>query len=182
MAKQNVLQRLVVALVFALIATLITYFFYKERDQIFEWSWTKAHGSFDSSPNEKLGIAALAFAESENPGKACVGKWLGKDDRYLYLALGCARFEEKLGEVKALGGDSNFVATRLRFYGEKVLSMERPQAKSYQNGLRRLFPREAAEKLRFLHSAPDFYRLGMARMMERHLDAAGLTRPSDEGR
>ncbi len=131
-----------------------------------EWNWAKVNGAFDATPDESRSRAARDFAEASHAGQACVEKWLGKDDKYLYLALGCARFEESLGEIKAHGGDPNFLPTRMRYDGDRVLSMEQPKAKAYQNGLRRLFPVEAAEKLRNKSSLPEFHQLGLARMVE----------------
>jgi|GEM_PF-7067781 len=164
MAVPAQFSRLAVALAFAGVAALLTNTLYNERDRVFEWSWTKAHGKFDASPDEEHAKAARAFAEGKRPGQACVEKWLGKDEKYLYLALGCARFEETLGEVKALDGDHNFLATRMRYSGDTVQSIEQPHPQAYQNSLRRLFPVEAAEKLRHSTSLPEFHSQGIARM------------------
>lgn len=166
MAVPKQVSRLVVALVFAGAAMLVTSFLYNERDRIFEWSFTKAHGKFDPSPDEARAKAARDYAESRHPGQACVEKWLGKDDKYFYLALGCARFEETLGEVKAEDGDRNYVATRMRYSGDSLKSLEQPHPQAYQNSLRRIFPVEAAEKLRNTGSLPEFHREGLARMAQ----------------
>ncbi len=164
MARNGTLIRLAVAFAFAGAAMVATTLVYNERDQLVDWSWSKSHGKFDPAPNEPLAAAARDYAEKQHPGQACVSKWLGKDDKYLYLALGCARFEETLGEVKAVEGDSNFLATRMRYSKDTIEGMEQPHPKAYQNGIRRLFPMEAAEKLRNTNSQPEFHSQGLARM------------------
>lgn len=124
-------------------------------------------GKFDPAPHPALEAAAVAYAEQKRPGQACVAKWVGKDDKYAYLALGCARFEETLGQVKIAQGDTNFLATRMRYSGDSVSSMEQPRLSSYDNGMRRLIPREVAEQLVNTRSQPEFLRLGLARMSQR---------------
>lgn len=161
-------KRFGVALAAALVAFFATNYIYAERDSIFEWEWARPSGAFVSANDDPLRIAARDFAEARNPGQACVEKWLGRDEKYVYLALGCARFHEKLGEVQA-EGQPNFIATRFRYGGSVVRSMEQPSMRAYQNGVRRLFPREAAEKLRNTSSLPEFLRRGLARMAERSL-------------
>lgn len=165
-ARNSKAARLAVALIFGAIAAGATAFVYNERDVIFAWNWASPSGKFQPEPDEALRLAARDFAEARSPGRACVDKWVGKDDKYIYLALGCARFEEKLGEMKAHDGDSGYLAARLRYSGSEVRSLEQPRVKAYENGLRRLFPKAAADRLRAV-SVSDYHRQGLARMAER---------------
>lgn len=160
------LTRLAVALVFGALAAGATGIIYSERDVLFHFDFARPAGRFQPEADLTLETAALAYAEAKAPGQACVEKWVGKDDKYVYLALGCARFEEKLGELRAVGGDPGYFATRLRYSGTEILGLERPSSRAYENGLRRLFPKEAADRMRGLSSS-DFLRLGLARMAAR---------------
>ncbi len=164
MNAKNRAVRVAVALAFAAAAGLLTNIIYKERDRIIEWGWTRSSGAFDPSPDWDHLKAAITYAELKHPGQACVAKWLGKDEKFLYLALGCARFEESLGEIKALDGDVNYLATRMRYSGPEAEGLEHPHPFAYQNSLRRLFPVEAAEKMRNMGSVPEFLSKGLARM------------------
>lgn len=166
MAGKGMAMRLVVALLFGGLGAGATALIYTERDVLFQWGWARAAGRFQPEPDETLHRAARDYAEGQSPGRVCVSKWVGKDDKHVYLALGCARFEEKLGEVQAHGGDSGYVAARFRYSGQEVRSFEQPRAKAYENGLRRLFPKEAADRMRSV-SLADFHRQGLARMAER---------------
>lgn len=166
MARNDVAVRLAVALLFGGLGAGATALIYTERDTFFQWDWAKPAGRFQPEPDETLRRAARDYAEAHSPGQACVEKWVGKDDKHAYLALGCARFVETLGEVRAHGGDPGYVATRFRYSGHEIRGFEQPRAKSYENGLRRLFPKEAADRLRAI-SLADFHRQGLTRMAER---------------
>lgn len=141
--------RLGLALLFALLAAGATALFYLNRDFLVEWQRVKTAGSFTAAEDPKLGAAALAFAQAKiaRPGEACVGQWVGRDEKYLYMAVGCARLEDKMGELTA-SGDSNFHPTRFRYEGGEIENWEQPNQEEYANSMRRLFPKEAQDLLR----------------------------------
>lgn len=161
-------KKILLALFFAGLSAGATYCVYSHRDFLFEWGWAKGQGKFSEAADEKLRIAARDFAEAKHPGRVCVDKWLGKDEKYVYMTIGCALFRETLGEVRA-EGDENFAPARLRYSGEKIESMEQPAPDAFTNSLHRIFPKEAADKMRGQQSRPEFYRRGLLRMAERGL-------------
>ena len=165
-------KKITVALGFGCLSALLAGFVFQHRDSFFAWEWHRAHGKFEEKAEEKLELAARDFAESQRPGTVCVSKWLGKDEKFLYLAMGCARFRETLGEVR-FQGDGNFQPARFRYLGEKIEKMESPEAEAWENSLRRLFPKEAADKFRFSLSQPEFERRGIARMAELGMSTLG---------
>lgn len=159
--------RLAVAMAFALVAAVVTALIYFERDLIFQWDWAKPHGRFQAEPDETLERLARDYAETQRPGAACVGKWLGKDEKFLYLALGCARFDEKMGKLE-VEGDTTYIPSRFRYSGQEIRSFEQPNKNrnAYENGIRRIFPLPVYEKFRSI-GVSDFQRNGLKRMAER---------------
>jgi hypothetical protein len=141
--------RLSLALTFALVAAAAAGLVYLNRDFLFEWQRVKAVGKFTAEEDPILSAAALQFAQEKiaRPGASCVGQWIGKDERFLYMTVGCARIEEKLGEVVTIG-DANFHPTRFRHDGRDIENWEQPNEEEYANSMRRLFPKEAVERLK----------------------------------
>lgn len=165
-------KKVSVALLLGVLSALATGYLLSHRDLIFAWEWASPHGKFEAAPHAGLQVAARDFAEAKRPGAVCVEKWLGRDDRFVYLALGCARFQETLGEVRA-HGDATFQPVRFGYEGEQVTSMEGLTPGAWDNSLRRMFPKEAADKFRLTVSQPEFEKRGLARMAERGLSTLG---------
>jgi hypothetical protein len=136
--------RLGLAFLFALLAAGLAALGYLNRDFLFEWQRVKAVGEFSAAEDPGLSAAALAFAQAKiaRPGESCVHQWVGRDEKYLYLTVGCARLEEKMGEVST-NGDANFHPTRFRYDGDEIENWEQPNEEEYANSMRRLFPKEA---------------------------------------
>ena len=164
MVESKVLH-LTLALLLALIASGLAALAYLNRDFFFEWQRVGAIGKFSSQLNPGLMGAALSFANEKmaRPGETCVGEWLGKDDRYLYMTVGCARFEEKAGKIET-SGDANFHPTRFRRSGEEITNWEQPNEAEFDNSMRRLFPREAMQLLPGHLNSETFRRQGLARL------------------
>lgn len=141
--------RLGLALLFALIAAGASALFYLNRDFLVEWKRVKPVGEFETAQDPKLAAAALAFAESKmaRPGENCVGQWVGRDEKYLYMAVGCAKLEERMGELHT-SGDANFHPTRFLYDGDEIENWEQPDQQEYGNSMRRLFPKEAQDLVR----------------------------------
>lgn len=141
--------RLGLALLFALLAAGATALFYLNRDFLVEWKRVKAVGGFTATEDPKLFASAIAFAQEKmaRPGETCVGQWVGRDEKFLYMALGCAKLEERFGKY-GTSGDSNFHPTRLRYDDGEIKSWEQPNQEEYSNSMRRLFPKEAQDLLR----------------------------------
>ncbi|HEY8280306.1 MAG TPA: hypothetical protein VIH99_11825 [Bdellovibrionota bacterium] len=148
-------QKFAVASVFALIAFVSAAFVYEHRDFFFEWDWAKSRGDFVESVDPKLVAAARDFQEERTGDLACVAKAVGHDDKFVYLGIGCV---EK---------DGMFHAARVRHSDGHIVEIEQPKAGNYENGLRRIFPRPAFEKMRYGFSVREFQRLALARMAER---------------
>jgi hypothetical protein len=155
------------ALLLALIAAGLAALAYLNRDFVFEWQRVEAVGKFSTQPEPALSGAALSFAQEKmaRPGETCVGEWLGKDDRYLYMTVGCAHFEEKAGKIET-SGDANFHPTRFRYSGGEVSKWEQPNEAEFDNSMRRLFPREAMQLLPGHLNPEVFRRQGFARQQQ----------------
>jgi hypothetical protein len=154
-------------LLFALFCSLPvlggTFWLVLHLDSFVEWNWATSRGQYSEAENITLSVAAVKYAEEGKPGKVCVEKWLGRDDCYLYLALGCAAFRTHLGEVE-VDGDPNYLPTRLRVHGSEVGDLEQPSAPSFANGLRRLFPQIAAMRFRQAANYAEYRQRGLERM------------------
>jgi hypothetical protein len=83
----------------------------------------------------KLIEATRSFAEARAPGNACVVRPLGRDTKYLFMAIGCAVFAEVEGKIHLVTGDSTLQPTRLRFSGDQVSSWEQPDSRARENSL-----------------------------------------------
>ena len=142
----------------------LTALLYLNRDELFDWQRVKAVGVFQPAEDPALRAAAVAYADKliAHRDQVCVDQWVGKDDRYVYLALGCARFEEAAGAIQT-SGDRNFHPTRLRYWGTNILSWEQPDESEYRNSMRRLFPREAEALVNVRLNEEIFRRLGIAK-------------------
>jgi hypothetical protein len=116
--------------------------FYLFRDRVIDVGPARAHGAFRTEQNTPLFAAASAYAEKKikQPGQACVSHWLGTDDRYVYLAFGCARFRRQYGQVRAYG-DQGFRAVRIRrWWGTRVFGLDQVNTDRFYASLRELFP------------------------------------------
>lgn len=159
-------QRLIVATVCALLAGAVTFFFQYNRDVIFENRWHESHGNFDPKEDKALFDSALVFAEGEMRGATCVAEWIGKDERYAYLTLGCGRFRREGAKI-LVTGDQNYIPVRMRIGGAEVTSAERADLNALENSVRRLFPREAASLIA-VRMNPALYReRGLAKRQAR---------------
>ncbi len=170
MIRDN-LFKFCLASVCALLAAGAANFIYMKRDFIFERSWALPNGKFEEAAAPSFVNAARDFAEAGHPGQACVAKWLGKDDKYFYVAIGCATFSETLGKIQAVG-DANYFAARLGYSDGKITGMEQPGSAAPVNALRRILPRAAAEKMRYGFSPQEFMQSGLSRMAEKGLGGA----------
>ncbi|MGZ3734359.1 MAG: hypothetical protein ACXVB9_03715 [Bdellovibrionota bacterium] len=157
-----------VGLIFALVAAATAGFVYQKRDIIFEWDWAPLHGALVESVPAQLSNAARDLAEAKNPGEACVAKSLGRDDRYLYMAIGCGVFRREDGNLK-VQGDEALTAARLKYSGEQVQTLERPMREAYLNSLRRLIPLRVYEKMRYGFPRSEFLDAGVERMKSKNL-------------
>jgi hypothetical protein len=164
--------RLAFASLCSLLAMAASAWIYFQRDSLIEWKWAEAHGQFVTTPDAELRVAARDYAEAGHPGQVCIEKWLGKDERFIYLGLGCATFRRHLGELHVVG-DPNFRPTRLRYSGDKVSELEQPRPEAFTNGLRRLFPQQAAQRLKAEISQQEYQARGYARMEERGMPSLG---------
>lgn len=166
--------RLGLALLFAVLAAGGAALFYLNRDLLVEWKRVRPAGEFKAAEDAKLAAAALAFAQEKmaRSGEDCVGQWVGRDDKYLYMAVGCAKLEEKMGELST-SGDSNFHPTRFRYDGGEIENWEQPDQQEYANSMRRLFPKEAQDLLRLNQDL--FIKL----LKAKQLPAAAPTAPAE---
>ena len=158
--------RLAFASVCAFLAMASSSYLYLNRDYFLSFGWERAHGELVLVEEKDLLRAARDYAEAGLVDQVCVERWLGRDDRYLYLALGCGAFRQYLGAVH-VSGDLEFRPTRLRYSGSKVSDLEQPLPGAFENGLRRLFPQRAAQRFRELASSREYRERGLARMEEK---------------
>lgn len=157
-------KRFLFAFTFALLAGGIAAVAYLNRDLVFEWQRVKAVGEFTAAPALELEAAAIQFAEKKiaRSGQVCVGQWVGRDEKYVYMTVGCAKFFQELGETKA-EGDQNFLPTRFRYDEKEIEHWEQPNLDQFANSMRRLFPKEAMAALAGKRNADLYLKLGLAR-------------------
>lgn len=151
-------QRLAVAFVFALLAALAVGTVWQRRDEIFEHEWARPHGKLEGSASPALVASARDEAEAHEREKSCVAEALARDDRYLYLGLGCANFR-----VNPPVGDQNLRAARSRYSGDHAFDLERADERAYENSVRRLVPKEAYAKFWSGLAHSDYLAAGRAR-------------------
>ena len=140
--QRDKILHLGIAAFFALIAGLSTSVVFVNRDSLFSWDWQKPEGEFQVAVDDALFFSAQKFVDSHLKGKdqVCISRWVGKDSGSVYLAVGCAKFWEKMGERFA-EGDQNFIPARLRYKELEVTHMQRANPHELDNSLRRIFPK-----------------------------------------
>ncbi len=156
------LPQIAVGLVFALVAGSTAGLLYSSRDYLFEWSWAKTHGRFEETVPLELTVAVRDYAELRRPGEACVAKPFGKDDRYVFVSVGCGKFADA-GKAPT-EGDAAMVPSRFRYSGDRVSSWEEPEKGAFENSVRRLFPVAAYERIRYGVPHAEYWAAGAARM------------------
>lgn len=154
-------RQFAVALGFAMIAGGLAGLLYEKRDSLFEWDWRRARGKLEARVPPALVIAAREWAEGRRKGEACVVNPLARDEVYLYAAVGCGKFRGA-----GVEGDAAPLAARFRARGDTVTGMERAPVGTYRNSVRRLFPQEVFEKMRYGFPHEEYLRAGQARMRE----------------
>jgi hypothetical protein len=159
-----------VALLLAVSAAGFTGFVITYRDTLFEWQWTKFSGQFSKESDAELRAAALRYYQEKQakPGQVCVEQWAGRDERYLYMAVGCAKFQERLGVIET-EGDNNFIPTRFRYDGKEVNHFEQPDFSEFENSIKKMFPREAYHLVAVLLNQEQFQRRGLELAREKGL-------------
>jgi hypothetical protein len=111
------------------------------RDYFFSSAMEPA-GKLELGSNDALFVKAQVYAQKKlgTPGSVCVSRWLGKDNRFVYLAFGCAKFTLQYGEWHAFG-DPGFRALRLRhLWGKVFFGLDEGDPEDMGQSLRRLYP------------------------------------------
>lgn len=120
---------------------------YLFREEFVEKKKPVIAGEFDRQRHEELFQAGVRYAEKriKPEGGGCVSRWLGRDQKYVYLTIGCAKFIRQYGEVRAIG-DQEMRAVRLRyFWGRWVFEMKQTNSEWFNESLRYLYPPEAIQ-------------------------------------
>ncbi len=154
-------QRFIVGLSLALIAFSLTYLYQSKKDIFFERRWTEGEGKFVEALDYEMQKRAEEYIQANGARKdeLCVSEWIGKDEQYLYLGVGCAKFQQNLGDISA-EGDQNFHPTRVRYDGSEVEHYQQPDSENEKNSVRDLFPRKAYELFRLKSHQEKFFRRG----------------------
>lgn len=158
--KQSV--RIGTAATLALLAAGATFLLQNNRDLFFLNEWREPSGVYTKEEVPALAKAALDIASQLHTGATCVQRWAGRDETYIYLALGCGRFREESGKI-FVEGDANFRPTRLRYSDTEVWNLEQVDDRNFENSLRRLFPRPAGDRVRALLDPDAFRKMGLAK-------------------
>lgn len=161
--KQSV--RIGTAATLALIAAGATFLIQNNRDLFFLNEWREPSGTFTKEEVPALAKGALGVASQLHTGATCVQRWAGRDDTYIYLALGCGRFREENGKI-VVEGDQSFKPTRLRYDTTEVWQLEQVDERNFENSLRRLFPRPAGDRVRVLLDSDTYKKMGLAKTKE----------------
>jgi len=155
-------QRILIASLAALIAGLLTFVLQANRDLLFENRWHDSVGPFVPTADPRLLQQAIGAAEAEMRGATCVGNWIGKDERYAYVAVGCGAFRAEGAKIQVTG-DQNFRPVRFERNGAELKNPEGVDAKNFENSLKRIFPRVAADRLSIRMNAQLFREQGLAK-------------------
>ena len=155
----SIWPQVLVALFLASMAGLASFYISENKDYIFDWSWYRPRGSYQNVIQPKLVSAARDFAEARHPGEACVAMPLGRDEFYLFLAIGCARYSEK--------SETNLLPARARYRGDEVVQLEIPPKETHPNSIRRIMPATAFEKMRYGFPHTEILEAGISRMREK---------------
>lgn len=141
-------QRILIALTLAVIAGAATGSLAYLNSLIVTPPPAKEHGAFHPELDADLFQRATEYAERKisAPGATCVSQWVGTDDAYVYLAIGCAKFMRQYGEVRAYG-DQGFRAVRIRrWWGKKLFGFDQADPDQIHASLKALFPHTVAQE------------------------------------
>jgi hypothetical protein len=154
-------QRFIVGFSFALLAFGLSYLYQSNKDIFFERKWTEGVGRFVEAMDYELQKKAEEYIQTNGARKdeLCVSEWIGKDEQYLYLGVGCAKFQQQLGDISA-EGDQNFHPTRVRYDGQEVEHYQQPDAENEKSAVRDLFPRKAYDLFRLKAHQEKFFKRG----------------------
>jgi hypothetical protein len=157
--------RLLLATVCALIAGALTFVMQQNRDFLFESRWHEPDGQFDAREDKTLMEEALKVAQEEMRGTTCVGEWVGKDERYVYVTMGCGIFKQEGNKIVVSGGDRNYRPVRLERNGFELRRAEVVDSANFLNSVRRLFPKVAADMLAVRMNAELYKERGLAKQL-----------------
>ncbi len=120
-------------------------------------TYSALSGELHDDEAADLKFAVTTFLEAKNPGMLCLHKFLGRDDRYLYVERTCGVFGIVDGAVTMTSGD--VVPTRLGWkkpsgiYAIDELS-EPVDGSGFSRSLRAIFPREVYERWSLVRDRP----------------------------
>jgi hypothetical protein len=154
-------KRFFVALVCAAFAFLLTLLIYNHRDFLLDREFTKGVGKFQQEVNPTLKKNAEDFIQSKlaRAKEVCVSEWIGRDEGFVYMGVGCAEFSESMGNVLAVG-DQNYHPTRFRYDGNEVEDFEQPDESNFNYSVRSLFPKSAFQWFRIQTNSEKFLKKG----------------------
>lgn len=152
--------KILVAAIGAILAGGGAFFLHQQRDVIFVYDWRPTR-NFSELEDAGLRQAAVASVQAKRPGTHCVSQWVGRDETYAYLSVGCALFKRSDRGVY-VEGDQNFRPARFRLKGASIENFEILPPGSGENALRRIYPRPAGDRVRVRLNEEEYRRLGLA--------------------
>jgi hypothetical protein len=154
-------NRFIVAIAFATVGFVLTFLLVNYRDLFFEREFVATIGTFHQEVDPKLMNSAGEFIKNRlaRPNEVCVTEWIGKDEKYVYMGIGCAEFSESLGKISATG-DQNYHATRLRYDGNEIEHYEQPDQRNIRYSIRSLFPKQVYQWFRIQTNSEKFLKKG----------------------
>lgn len=153
-------ERFLVGIVFASVAFGVSFFFLLKRDIFLERSWFEGVGRFIEVDESGWKTKAEKYFQDRHPDLGvCVSEWLGRDERYIYLGLGCGKFQQHLGEI-SVDGQQTFYPTRIELDGESFTDIDQVETTKDSGAVRSLLPKKAFDMYRWKSHRDKFLKLG----------------------
>ncbi len=153
-------DRFLVGIAFALVAFGISFSFLLNKDLFIERSWFEGAGKFIEMDDSGWRTKAEKYFQENHPDLGvCVSEWLGRDERYVYLGLGCGKFQQHLGEI-TVEGQQIFYPTRFEMDGESFTDVDQVESTKDSGAVRSLLPKRAFDMYRWKSHRDKFLKLG----------------------
>lgn len=153
-------ERFLVGGIFGLVAFALSFVFLLNKDLFFDRAWFEGEGSFIEMDDAGWRAKAEKYVQEAQPERGiCVSEWLGRDQKYLYLAIGCGKFQQNLGEI-SVEGQQNFYPTRIEFEGETLAQIDQVETTKDNGAVRSLFPKRAFDMYRWKSHRDRFLKMG----------------------
>lgn len=124
--------------------TIVGLVIFSQRDYFFTWDWAQEPDSLSYNHDPKLHQLARQYwqekarAEMGSEESFCPDHWVASDNESIYMLVGCNQGESRL-----------LLPTRFLLNPEdnKVVAARQPDPDSYDNTVRRIFPKSVYSRM-----------------------------------